>query len=249
MKSSWLITALLAWTGSAAGAAAVASPATSAAPAGMADCNAAAFATVLQAEPGETAAAAHWLARGRIRWPGPAPVTVDGGRYALAFVGADAVPVEPGRSIGGPRAQAPAPTPSLQALRVTTQPLPPALAARFAFVAPGVDLQLPAAALARVPALLRGALQLVQTDARGRVLRATGLQLAGVLDAVYARAAALPDLGVTVAQGHTAFQLWAPTAQRVALCLHGDGSAPASRLLPCGATPPPVRGKRRCPLT
>ena len=118
-------------------------------------------------------------------------------------------------------------------LRITTEPLPAALAARFAFafMTPGVDLQLPAAALARVPALLRGALLLVHTDAQGHVLRATGLQHAGVLDDLYARAATLTDLGVTVARGHTAFVLWAPTAQRVALCLHADGTARARRVL------------------
>jgi pullulanase-type alpha-1,6-glucosidase len=228
MKSSWLMAAALAWTGGVAAAAVPESPLTAASTAVLADCNAAAFATVLQAAPGETAAAAHWLAQGRIRWPGPTPAAVEGGSYALAFADAAALLVEPGSSIGGPRARAS----SFIPLRAATEPLPPALAARFAFVAPGVDLQLPAAALARAPALLRGALQLVQTDAQGRVLRATGLQLAGVLDELYARAATLPDLGVTVARGHTAFQLWAPTAQRVALCLHADGTAPARQILP-----------------
>ena len=214
MKSNLFIAVALGWAGGAAAATAAAE---------RADCDAPAHATVLQAGPGDTTAAAHWLARGRIRWPGLPPAAAAGGGYALAAARQGAAPAA--------EAQPPADPPERLPLLVTTQALPAALAARFAFVAPGVDLQLPAAALARVPALLRGALQLVQIDAQGRMLRATGLQLAGVLDDVYARAATLPDLGVTVARGHTAFSLWAPTAQRVALCLHADGNAPARHLV------------------
>jgi pullulanase len=69
---------------------------------------------------------------------------------------------------------------------------------------------------------------LVQEDAQGRVLHATRTQIAGALDALYADAETLGDLGVTPRTGSTRFRLWAPTAQAVALCLHADGQAPAS---------------------
>ncbi len=78
---------------------------------------------------------------------------------------------------------------------------------------------------------------LVQEDAQGRVLRATGTQIAGALDDLYARAERLPDLGATPAPGQTGFKLWAPTARAVWLCLHDDGRTPARQLRPMQRQP------------
>ncbi len=103
----------------------------------------------------------------------------------------------------------------------------------------GLHLAVPPQALPRLKALHRGQLLLVQEDAQGRVLQATRVQHARALDRLYAAAAQEPQLGATVAAANkaktgkaTRFKLWAPTAQRVWLCLHADGVAAAHALHP-----------------
>ncbi|MCY7315117.1 MAG: pullulanase-type alpha-1,6-glucosidase, partial [Rubrivivax sp.] len=81
-------------------------------------------------------------------------------------------------------------------------------------------------------ALHRGQLVLVQEDATGRVLQATAVQAAAALDDLYAQAEQVPSLGATPSPGRTGFKLWAPTAQRVWLCLHANRQAPARALQP-----------------
>ena len=91
--------------------------------------------------------------------------------------------------------------------------------------ADGVTLR-PTADRATLRALHQHQLLLTQEDADGRVIRATRLQSAAALDALYA-AAGQARLGATIADGRTSFALWAPTARNVALCLHADGAGPA----------------------
>jgi pullulanase len=73
---------------------------------------------------------------------------------------------------------------------------------------------------------------LVQEDAAGQVQNATTAQLAGALDDLYAAAAALPDLGATIAGGKTTFKVWAPTAQKVSVAIYDDGIGLTTALLP-----------------
>ncbi len=193
-------------------------------PARLADCDAASFATVLQAA-ADVPAAAHWFSRERLRWPGTRAAVDGSSRYAIvAAAPGRLLRVEPGQPVGGA-------TQRLALVQAST-PLPPALARRYAFVAAGVDLQLPRAAWAQVPEVLRQQSLLVETDAQGRVRQATALQTPGVLDDLYARAEDIPDLGVRVANGRTAFQLWAPTAQQVGVCLYANGRTSARAWVP-----------------
>ncbi len=188
-------------------------------PARLADCDATGFATVLQPA-AELPATAQWFSRDRLRWPGVAAAADGSGRYALAAAAPGAVlRAEPGQPLSGHTALVP--------LQPATTPLPADLAQRFGFVAAGLDLQLPRAAQAQLPALLRLQLLLVETDTQGVVRRATALQLPGVLDDLYARAESLSDLGVRVAGGRTRFKLWAPTARAVSLCLYAPGPGAA----------------------
>lgn len=94
----------------------------------------------------------------------------------------------------------------------------------------GVELTLPPAPAARLRDLHRGLLSVVQLDAAGRELQRTGLQAALALDDLFAEPPA--PLGATVERGRTVFRLWAPTAQRVALCLYADDRGPATRRVP-----------------
>ncbi|WP_052031213.1 pullulanase-type alpha-1,6-glucosidase [Streptomyces sp. PCS3-D2] len=70
----------------------------------------------------------------------------------------------------------------------------------------------------RVREALRGQLVASARAANGAVLAATGVQLAGVLDDLYATTAAL---GPVFKDGRPTLSVWAPTAQRVALELDG----------------------------
>ncbi|WP_030196660.1 pullulanase-type alpha-1,6-glucosidase [Streptomyces sp. NRRL S-87] len=74
----------------------------------------------------------------------------------------------------------------------------------------------------RVPAALRGQLVAAARAANGAVLAATGVQLAGVLDDLYAATAAPAALGPVFGRdGSVRLSVWAPTAQSVALELDG----------------------------
>ncbi|MFJ3630573.1 pullulanase-type alpha-1,6-glucosidase [Streptomyces sp. NPDC090112] len=70
----------------------------------------------------------------------------------------------------------------------------------------------------RVREALRGQLVASARAANGAVLAATGVQLAGVLDDLYATTAAL---GPVFKDGRPTLSVWAPTAQQVALELDG----------------------------
>ncbi|HET8818287.1 MAG TPA: DUF3372 domain-containing protein, partial [Xanthomonadaceae bacterium] len=154
----------------------------------------------------------HWLDRRLLQWPG-APAD---GRYALYHAAGPSLAAQAGESVRGADGRI--------ALRAVAGPLPAPLAARFDYLDEGVRLALPDDALASVPDLLRGQALLVREDAEGRVLDATSLQVPGVLDDVYAAAAGIPDLGVTIDAGATAFRVWAPTARAAALCLYDDAA-------------------------
>ncbi|MFF5140784.1 pullulanase-type alpha-1,6-glucosidase [Streptomyces sp. NPDC013157] len=73
----------------------------------------------------------------------------------------------------------------------------------------------------RVRAALGGQLVASQRAANGAVLAATGVQIAGVLDDVYAKATTA-DLGPVFHHGKPTLSVWAPTAQSVALELDGS---------------------------
>jgi pullulanase len=102
----------------------------------------------------------------------------------------------------------------------------------FSHIGPGVTLAVRAADRARLREMHRGQLLLVQEDDKGRLLRATSVQLAGALDELYAAAESVSDLGAAPRARQTTFKLWAPTAQRVALCVYPRGEAKAASMLP-----------------
>ena len=143
----------------------------------------------------------------------------DGAHFRLVHSRGAALRLEPGTIVGGADATL--------TLEIVAAPAATEAGKRFSHVGPGVTLALRAADRPRLPRLLRGQLMLVQVDERARVIRATALQQAGALDALYAAAEALTDLGASVRPGRTEFRLWAPTAQDVALCVYARGDAPA----------------------
>ncbi|MEU9061650.1 pullulanase-type alpha-1,6-glucosidase [Streptomyces sp. NPDC048430] len=73
----------------------------------------------------------------------------------------------------------------------------------------------------RVRASLRGQLIATQRAANGALLAATGVQTAGVLDALYGKAASGAALGPAFHKSSPTLSVWAPTARTVSLELDG----------------------------
>ena len=77
----------------------------------------------------------------------------------------------------------------------------------------------------RIDEALRGQVIATQRNASGALLAATGVQLAGVLDARYSAAAAKVALGPVFDGGSARLSVWAPTAHDVALELYDDSQS------------------------
>ena len=184
------------------------------------DCDAPGFQTVLQAAPGNTSvpANAHWVSAHFVQWP----AIKAGGHFKLYYSARAQVFAGAGRAVRG--------ADGVLVLDVVQGTLPPELATRFRFVAPGVLLKVKARDRSRLKELHTQQLLLVQENNSRRVLRASALQVAGALDDLYASAQDMNDLGVSVGHGQTVFKLWAPSAQRVWLCRYATGASPALTL-------------------
>lgn len=89
-----------------------------------------------------------------------------------------------------------------------------------------VALQLDKATARQVPEILKGQVAVGLYDTTGRLLDATGTQLAYALDALYPTAPRTTGLGVSFIGSLVGFKLWAPTARSVRL-LTWPASSPA----------------------
>ncbi|MDB5959573.1 MAG: alpha,6-glucosidase [Massilia sp.] len=174
------------------------------------------FQTVLRADAEQHEARAVWLDARRIRWPG----TPSAGVFKLYHAAGAGIDARAGQRVAGFDSALP-----LQATAAASD------APRFRYVPAGAELAADADD-ATLRQLHRGQLLLVREDEAGRVLAATRIQAAGALDQLYQAAADSGDLGVTATQTRTAFKLWAPTAQSVAVCVYDSGSSNARRILP-----------------
>jgi pullulanase/glycogen debranching enzyme len=165
-----------------------------------------------------TDARALWLDGRRAKWTG-----VQGeGAFKLYYANAAGISAPQGGTVGG--------ADGALTLTPTTEALPAALAERFQYAGDGTVLALSSADRTRLPALLAKQLVLVLENPDGTVRDATGLQVAGALDDLYAAAEQAGDLGVASGKGGTTFKLWAPTAQRVAVCVFDTGSGKAKSI-------------------
>ncbi|MEW1780463.1 pullulanase-type alpha-1,6-glucosidase [Streptomyces sp. NPDC086777] len=106
-------------------------------------------------------------------------------------------------------------------LRLTRTTLTDAQKARFPYLKDYTAWSVDPRDRGRVREALGGQLVASQRAANGAVLAATGVQIAGVLDDVYARATTA-DLGPVFHHGRPTLSVWAPTAQSVALELDGS---------------------------
>ncbi len=168
------------------------------------------------ARPSLQARQAHWLTPEIIAWDlGPNPA---GSTYQLASspdgdLGAGA------RGISGG---------TVVPLTYDPAGLPAALKAKYPNLA-GLDvLRVPPATAAKAADLLRGQVAVAALDPAGDLTSATGLQIPGVLDTLYANKAGRAQLGpVFSGSSHRTPKLsvWAPTAQSVALQRYATSSS------------------------
>ncbi len=162
-------------------------------------------------------ARAHWVDRSTIAWK----VRVSDGDVFRLHAGRDAaLRLTPIGVVGG----------EVVELAIDPLGLPRATLARFPHLVGSVALRLPEGALERVPSLLKGQLAVSVTGPDGRIREATGIQIPGVLDDLFAYDG---PLGVTWREDRPTLALWAPTAQAVWLHLfETSDSAEPVRVIP-----------------
>jgi pullulanase-type alpha-1,6-glucosidase len=162
---------------------------------------------------------ANWLSRNYIGWAlGANPTAQTYRLYAAPTGGLTPTPTGITGGTGYPLIYDPA-------------GLPAAVKAKFPAQATLGALRLPDAVAGQAQELLKGQIAVAAFDVDGNLVDATGLQIPGVLDDLYA-GAALRTLGPTWHLQAPSLALWAPTAQAVSVNLYaaGAGSAPVATM-------------------
>ncbi|GII83928.1 hypothetical protein Ssi03_19180 [Sphaerisporangium siamense] len=150
-------------------------------------------------------ARAHWIDRDTLAWD----VTPSASsRYSVAFSAQGDLAYDQGELRGDAHLIRLAPG----ELTAAQQAARPHLAAYAALKVDPRDADL-------VPGALRGQVVAVERDTSGALRAATGVQIPGVLDDLYARAVSAP-LGPVWSSGSPTVSVWAPTARKVELALY-----------------------------
>ncbi|MDF1522024.1 MAG: pullulanase-type alpha-1,6-glucosidase, partial [Trueperaceae bacterium] len=147
---------------------------------------------------------AYWVARDLILWDVGVPLA--GSRYRLHHADAGGLALDEGRVVGG----------AALPLAIDPDGPPAEVLARFPHLAGLTALRLPPDAGSWVRTLLRGQVAVSMSDADDALLDATGLQVPGVLDDLFATDA---PLGVHWDGDVPTLSVWAPTARVVRLVL------------------------------
>jgi pullulanase/glycogen debranching enzyme len=167
---------------------------------------------------------AHWLSANTIAWPG-APGSAS---YRLYYAANGGLGSDPGGVTGADGSYA---------LSVDGS-LPAALKQKYPHLANATALTVSSSDAAGIAARAGSQFAVAQFDTAGKLVQVTSLQMAGMLDAVFAPAAIAAKLGVSFdSAGVPTFRLWAPTAQSVALDLYPDANAAATSHLPMTRDP------------
>ncbi|WP_422953641.1 pullulanase-type alpha-1,6-glucosidase [Undibacterium sp. TC4M20W] len=195
--------------------------------AGLAACNAGPFESTLSpAAMPTTDARAYWLSNKLIRWPGRA--TDNKVRLYISRTG----------QLKLSKGNKPSGFDEVIALTGSDATLDTDIAKRFTYTEPGKVYELAHISLQQLRSLQQSQVIIVAEDNEGRVIDYTGLQIAGALDDLYKTAGSLNDYGANIRKAavtnktQTRFRVWAPTAQRVSICLYPDGKAKSTSILP-----------------
>jgi pullulanase len=81
----------------------------------------------------------------------------------------------------------------------------------------------------KIPAAVKGQLAIVARDDKGQIVSATGVQIPGVLDALYSYSG---PLGVTFDAGTPTLRVWAPTAVSVKVHIYPDATSSTDQSFP-----------------
>jgi pullulanase/glycogen debranching enzyme len=149
-----------------------------------------------------------WLNARLLQWP----TAESSGQFRIYYSARGQLIASPGQRASG--------ADGALGLEIVTSPIPNELAAKFSYLAPGVQLMVNDRDVDKLKSIHRAQTLLVREDSRGLVLDATGLQKAAALDDLYQSAGTLRGLGVTITKQAIQFKLWAPTARSVSLCLY-----------------------------
>ena len=151
---------------------------------------------------------AHWLRAGVIAWD--LPDDRDGLSYRLHWAPDGGLAAEDGAIVGG----------SSFPLELDAAGLPAGVRKQYPHLGAYEALRVSGAARRRARELLTGQLVVAAYDADGRLVRATGMQIPGVLDDLYATDA---RLGPTWRGRRPQLAVWAPTAKQVGLLISLNG--------------------------
>jgi pullulanase-type alpha-1,6-glucosidase len=159
-------------------------------------------------------AKAHWLNKNTLAWPS-APAT---GSYKLYYAANGNIAVDANGVFSGADGS------------YTVTPdgngLPAALQSKFPHLKSATALKLADADAANAAARLSGQVVLAQFDGAGKLVQATSLQTASVIDDVYAANAVNTPLGISFDSNNVpSFRLWAPTAKSVKLNVYPDATS------------------------
>lgn len=116
---------------------------------------------------------------------------------------------------------------------LTINALNPTYRIRFPHLANATGLKMSATDAAALRDKASYQFAIVQFDSAGKLMQVTSLQNAGMLDSLYANAAASAKLGVTFDSASLpTFRVWAPTAKAVALNVHPDADSTTTTTVP-----------------
>jgi len=172
-------------------------------------------------------ASAHWLSATTLAWPG---VPASGASYKLFYAVNGGLSATPDAATGLVGASG--------SFDLNPAPLSDAIRSRYPHLASATGLQLSSTDATRAAALASGQFAIAQYDAGGNLVQATSLQMAGMLDDVFAPKASKMDLGVSFnVVGMPTFRVWAPTAKAVSLNMYASADAPTPTTVPMSFDP------------
>jgi pullulanase/glycogen debranching enzyme len=164
-------------------------------------------------------ASAHWLSADTLAWPG----TSASGSYKLFYAANGGLGSSPEGVTGADGSMD---------LAISGE-LSPELKAKYPHLAGLTALKLSALDAAGLAAKASGQFAIAQYSAAGKLLQVTSLQTSGMLDAVFAAAAADAKLGATFnTAGVPTFRVWAPTAKSVSLNVYADAASTTPSSVP-----------------
>ncbi|MGJ7914043.1 pullulanase-type alpha-1,6-glucosidase [Massilia sp. LXY-6] len=167
-------------------------------------------------------ASAHWLSANTLAWPG-VPATGAGYKLFYAVNGGLAATPDAATGLAGADGR----------FTLSAAPLPDETRRKYPHLAGATGLRLSDTDAARVAQLATGQFAIAQYDGAGNLVQVTSLQMAGMLDDVFAASAAQAQLGVSFnAQGVPTFRVWAPTAKSVVLNVYRDANSAAAAAYP-----------------